>query len=74
MTKTEKALQQKIDELEIKVAFHEHTLDELNDALTQQQISLDKLHLHITFLVNKLKTMEPTNIASMSEETPPPHY
>lgn len=72
-TQTQK-LQQQIDDLEIKLAFQEHTIDELNDAVTQQQITLDKLNVQIVFLVNKLKSMEPSNIANMSEETPPPHY
>ncbi len=74
MTEKEKALQQQIHDLEIKVAFNEHTIEELNDALTQQQLTLDKLHIQVGFLVNKLKAMEPANIASMAEETPPPHY
>ncbi len=74
MTEKEKALQQQLDDLEIKMAFNEHTIDMLNDALTQQQLILDKLQVQVGFLVNKLKAMEPVNIASMSEETPPPHY
>ncbi|AMG30371.1 SlyX protein [Grimontia hollisae] len=74
MTETEQLLQKQIDDLEIKQAFQEQTIEELNDALTQQQRTLDKMNTQIAFLVTKLKAMEPANIASMSEETPPPHY
>lgn len=71
---TEQSLQQQIDNLEIKQAFQEHTIEELNDALTQQQMTTTKLAAQIAFLVSKLKAMEPSFIASISDETPPPHY
>ncbi|KXF82863.1 SlyX family protein [Enterovibrio coralii] len=74
MTETELRLQKQIDDLEIKQAFQEHTIEELNDAITQHQLTIDKMTSQISFLVTKLKAMEPANIASMSEETPPPHY
>lgn len=67
-------LQEQINNLEIKVAFQEQTIDELNDALTEQQKSLAKLTTQIAFLITKLKAMEPSNMANASEETPPPHY
>lgn len=67
-------LEQKVENLEIKVSFQEHTIEELNDALTKQQADIDKLTAQIRFLLDKLKAMEPSNIANASEETPPPHY
>ena len=66
--------QQRIEELEIKIAFQEHSIEELSDALTCQQRDIDKLHTQLRFLVNKLKAMEPANIAEQHEEAPPPHY
>ncbi|WP_028025933.1 SlyX family protein [Enterovibrio calviensis] len=74
MTEFEQQLQKQIEDLEIKQAFQEHTIDELNDALTGQQKTIDRMNTQIAFLVTKLKAMEPANIASMNEETPPPHY
>ncbi|MEJ2764569.1 SlyX family protein [Photobacterium sp. MCCC 1A19761] len=73
MTEIEK-LQAQIDELEMKQAFQEQTIEELNQALTQQQFAIDKMHTQLQFLVGKVKGMEPSNMASESEETPPPHY
>ncbi len=67
-------LQQQIEDLEIKLAFQEHTIEELNDAVTEQQNAIMRMNTQIAFLVTKLKAMEPANIASMNEETPPPHY
>ena len=73
MTETEK-LQAQIDELETKVAFQEHTIEELNSALTEQQFTIDKMQVQMKYMVGKVKGMEPSNMASETEETPPPHY
>ncbi|OOE74121.1 MULTISPECIES: SlyX family protein [Salinivibrio] len=67
-------LQQQIDDLEYKVAFQEDTLEQLNSALTQQQGDIERMTVQIQYLVSKLKNIEPENIASQAEETPPPHY
>lgn len=63
-----------IAELETKVAFQEHTIDALNEALAHQQIQIDKVQFQLRHVIDKVKGMEPSNIAKMSEETPPPHY
>ncbi|ELR63911.1 Protein slyX [Photobacterium marinum] len=73
MTEIEK-LQAQIDELEMKQAFQDQTIEELNQALTAQQFLIDKLQTQMKFMVGKVKGMEPSNLASESEETPPPHY
>ncbi|MDG6447892.1 SlyX family protein [Glaesserella parasuis] len=61
-------------ELETKIAFQEHTIEELNQALVDQQFALDKLQQQVRHLAEKLQGIQPSNIASRSEETPPPHY
>ena len=63
-----------IAELETKVAFQEHTIDALNEALAHQQIQIDKMQFQLRHVIDKVKGMEPSNIAKMSEETPPPNY
>ena len=67
-------LEDRISELEMKIAFQEQLLDELNQALVQQQFDMDKIQLQLRYLASKLKDMQPSNIASQAEETPPPHY
>ncbi|MGF1737899.1 SlyX family protein [Photobacterium lutimaris] len=67
-------LQARIDELEMKQAFQEQTIEELNQALTEQQFLIDKMQTQLKFMVGKVKGIEPSNMASESEETPPPHY
>jgi SlyX protein len=63
-----------IEELQTKVAFQEHTIDALNDALSSQQQQLDDLAFKVRHVIDRVKSIEPSNIAKQSEETPPPHY
>ncbi|MCK8968663.1 SlyX family protein [Haemophilus influenzae] len=67
-------LENRIEELEMKIAFQEQLLDELNHALVQQQFDIDKMQVQLRYMANKLKDFQPSNIASQFEETPPPHY
>ncbi|AEW76632.1 slyX like protein [Aggregatibacter actinomycetemcomitans ANH9381] len=67
-------LAQRITELEMKATFQETVIEELNQALVEQQFILDKIQLQLRYLANKIQDMQPSNIASQAEETPPPHY
>lgn len=68
------SLEQKIIDLETQLAFQEDTIEALNQALASQQKQLDDLQFKLKHVLDKVKSMEPSNIASASEETPPPHY
>ncbi|AGH37438.1 Protein slyX [Bibersteinia trehalosi USDA-ARS-USMARC-188] len=74
MSSNNTKLQQYLIELETKVAFQEQTIEELNQALIHQQFALDKLQLQVRNLAEKLQGLSSSNVASRSEETPPPHY
>ena len=67
-------VQVQIEDLETKLAFQELTVEELN----QEVIKLNRLVAHqqqqIHMLIGKLQDMEPSNMATQAEETPPPHY
>ncbi|HBO38977.1 MAG TPA: SlyX protein [Pasteurellaceae bacterium] len=67
-------IEQHLAELEMKMAFQEKTIEELNQALIRQQFTIDKIKLQLHYLVNKLKDVQSSNIATQAEETPPPHY
>ncbi|MBT0722155.1 SlyX family protein [Tatumella sp. TA1] len=67
-------LTQRIDNLETKVAYQEHTLEELNQTLISHELEIAKMREHLRLLVSKLQTVAPSMVASQSEETPPPHY
>lgn len=63
-----------IEQLEIKVAYQEHTIDQLNEEITRQNKDIEQLRLTLKQLIKRIKTFEPSEIAKPSEEIPPPHY
>jgi protein slyX homolog len=69
-----KNLEPRIAELEMKLTFQETIIEELNQALIEQQFLIDKMQVQLRYLVNKLKDVQPSNIATQAEEPPPPHY
>lgn len=64
----------RITELETKVAFQELMIEELNQALIEQQFAVNKLQTQMRHLAEKLKGAQGSQIASQAEETRPPHY
>ena len=67
-------LQTQIDELETKLAFQDQTIEDLNQEMIKLSDLVAKQQYHMELIVKKLKAVEPNNMASASEETPPPHY
>lgn len=63
-----------IEQLEIKVAYQEHTIDQLNEEITRQNKDIEQLRLTLQQLIKRIKTFEPSEIAKQNEEMPPPHY
>ncbi len=61
-------------ELESRLAFQDHTLQELNDVIVRQQRDIDDLRRDLEALRAQLKALAPALVASRGEETPPPHY
>ncbi|WP_194091213.1 SlyX family protein [Vibrio hibernica] len=71
---TDHQLKQRIDDLECQLAFQEQTINELNDALSQQQLLITRMQDQMKYVVGKVKNLDTSNLADPSEETPPPHY
>ncbi|MCK3658144.1 SlyX protein [Pasteurellaceae bacterium Pebbles2] len=67
-------LETHIAELETKLTFQDNLLEELNQAIVEQQFTIEKMQVQLRHLANRLKDMQPSNVASQTEETPPPHY
>lgn len=64
----------RVDELETKITFQDALIEELNQTIIQQQFALDKMQIQLRLIAQKLQDVRPSNIAKLSEETPPPHY
>lgn len=65
---------ERIEQLEMKVAFQEDNIDTLNNEMFDQQRKIQVLSEQISQLVKKLKEAEPNQLAPEEEEVPPPHY
>ena len=69
-----KQLEGRVNDLECQLAFQEQTIEELNQALSQQQLLIVKMQDQMKYMVGKVKNIDSSNLADASQETPPPHY
>ncbi|MDH5388158.1 MAG: SlyX family protein [Gammaproteobacteria bacterium] len=67
-------MENRITELEIKLAHMENTIDILDTTIITQQNQIDLLMLKMSLLEKKLKAAAESQIADEKDETPPPHY
>ena len=67
-------LQERIEQLEMKVAFQEDNIETLNKEIFDQQRRTQQLIEQVALLAVKLKESEPNQLASEKEEMRPPHY
>ncbi|MCP4598411.1 SlyX family protein [Neptuniibacter sp.] len=67
--------QERITELESRVAFQEDTLDTLNEIVSRQELEIEQLKRMIKVMNQRMKSLSndsPTS--SPDDEPPPPHY
>jgi len=67
-------MENRLIELETRLAFQDHTLQELNTVIVRQQQEIAALTREIENLKAQFKTLAPELVASRGDETPPPHY
>ncbi|WP_299795987.1 SlyX family protein [uncultured Shewanella sp.] len=67
-------LERRVEDLEMKLAFQEGTIEELDQQVIKLNDLLATQQEQLRILITKLQSVEPSNMASQSEESPPPHY
>ncbi len=69
-------MDQRLIELETRIAFQDDTIEQLNQIIAAQQRQIDQLHKEIAAIAARLSEsgVITSNIATLAEETPPPHY
>ena len=74
-----KSLQARLDKLELLYSEQDHTIQALNDIVTQQSQEISRLNLHLEQIKVQLQSLKTesasdTDSASRSEFEIPPHY
>ena len=67
-------MENKIIDLQSKLAFQDQTISELNDVITDQQNQLDQLREEIRLLNLRIASVAEQANTSEEKEPPPPHY
>lgn len=67
-------MQQRITEIEIKLAHLEQTLNELNDVMVQHSDLLDRLNQRSEQMLQQLELAGVNESGSAADSDKPPHY
>jgi SlyX protein len=67
-------MEQRLIDLESRVAFQDDALEQLNRVVHEQQLQIDHLRAELDTVKQQLRAVAPTLVAGRDEETPPPHY
>jgi SlyX protein len=66
--------EQRLIDIEVKLAHQEHALDEVNQVLTDQQAQLSRLERVCQSLIERLRSLSDGSAADERDNEKPPHY
>ena len=64
----------RIEQLEVRIAYQDRVIEDLNATVTEQWKQIDQLAKQIARMSDRLKSVEDTAPAPDGPEPPPPHY
>lgn len=67
-------MDERITELENKLAFQEASLQSMSDEMATQQKLIESLLVDVERLKKEVRAGQPSPMMKPSEEPPPPHY
>ncbi|MCG8471906.1 MAG: SlyX family protein [Desulfobacterales bacterium] len=67
-------MEDRIIDLETKLAYQEHTIDELNSVIIEQQNEIDRLKQAVEYLLDKVEQLVDTHMEKAPANEKPPHY
>jgi len=65
---------ERIDALEMKIAYQEDAIEQLNDVITAQWKKLEELGRELIRLNDRIESAETNAGSPPGDEPPPPHY
>ncbi|MBU1283157.1 MAG: SlyX family protein [Gammaproteobacteria bacterium] len=66
-------IEERINDLQSRLAFQDDTIQALNDALVAQQRLLERLQLQVAALIKRQDEVS-SQFSVAEDEAPPPHY
>jgi SlyX protein len=67
-------MNERMIDLESRVAFQEQAIHTLSETLIEQQRTIDSLSRTVDALKQRLQALEPSPLQTGETEPPPPHY
>jgi len=64
----------RIDALEVRIAYQDRTIEDLNTIVTTQWKQIDELTKQVGRMADRLRNVEENAPSSGEPEPPPPHY
>jgi SlyX protein len=74
MTDTADALAARLETLEVRCAYQDQAIEELNQMVVQQWTKLDQALRKVAELDDRLREMRESQGMDPQDEPPPPHY
>ncbi len=69
-----KELENRLNDIEMKVAFQEDTINQLSDEIAMLNELVDRQRTQIEYLGTRIGEMSQGSTVSNAPEPPPPHY
>jgi SlyX protein len=67
-------MEERITELELRFMHQEQTINELNETVCRQELSISRLERELSRMREQFLMLSPSINRTADEEEPPPHY